>query len=204
MYDHIDTSIRGSLKDSVEVKVHLLDDEEILTTIASVAKEFVSVYERGNKLLIAGNGGSAADAQHFAAEITCDFKRRRKARPALALHTDTSALTAYANDHSFKEVYARLIEAHGVSGDALVVISTSGNSANLLCAAETAHDHGMKVFGLLGCGGGKLYGLSLCDKQVIVPSYETPRIQEVHITIIHALCEVLDEYFAQEDARKGI
>ncbi len=178
----------------------MLHDEELLNLVEKVGTEICNVYARGGKLLIAGNGGSAADAQHFAAEITCQYELKRKARPAIALATDTSALTAWSNDYSFETVFSRLIEAHGKSGDALIVISTSGNSKNLVAATHTAREKGIKVIGLLGRDGGLLG--SLCDYSIVVPAQETARIQECHILLIHTLCSVLDEFFMQEDKKR--
>ncbi len=192
--------IRESIEKSVRVKNRLLHDDSALNTVSRMAEKLVYVYEGGRKTLIAGNGGSAADAQHFAAEITCQFLAKRKARPALALHCDTSALTAWGNDHSFTSAFARQVEAHGCAGDVLVVISTSGNSGNLVEAAEMAHTRGLFVFGLLGRDGGELHKRRLCDEAIIVPSDETPHIQECHIMLIHILCDFLDQHFVLADS----
>ncbi len=194
-------AIKTAFEDSIRTKKLVVGDINQIRAIERIAEELISVYRKQGKLLIAGNGGSAADAQHFAAEITCQFMLKRKARPALALHSDTSALTAWGNDHSFETAFARQVEAHGVAGDALFVISTSGNSENLILAAQAARDKGMRVFGLLGKNGGKLSELGLCHEQIIVPSFETPRIQECHILLIHILCEILDKSFALEDTK---
>jgi D-sedoheptulose 7-phosphate isomerase len=187
MQDHI--------RESIAVKERLLKDETFLRTLGDVTRELRGVYERGGKLLIAGNGGSAADAQHFAAEITCQFKETRKGYPALALHTDTSAMTAWGNDKSFDTVFARQVEAHGKTGDALVVISTSGNSKNLIEATKQARSQGVRVVGLLGRDGGELVRGGYCDYALVVPSEETPRIQESHILLIHIICDALDKFF---------
>ncbi len=191
-------SLEQSIRDSIAVKERLCANANILSIFSVIATELKAVYQNRRKLLIAGNGGSAADAQHFAAEITCQYLERRKGRPAIALATDTSALTAWSNDHSFEMVFSRLVEAHGVPGDALVVISTSGNSKNLLHAAQSARENGIQVYGLLGRDGGAL--LRECHQAVVVPSDETPRIQECHILLIHALCDELDQFFAREDS----
>lgn len=191
-------NIKQSLEDSIAVKTKMLEDASLMETVDTIGSALVSVYKNKGKLLIAGNGGSAADAQHFSAEITCQYKEKRKGRPAIALTTDTSALTAWGNDHSFETVFARLVEAHGNSGDALILISTSGNSKNLIKAVEVARTKGIKVYGLLGRQGGLL--LPLCDSTVVVPSDETPRIQECHILLIHTLCDQLDQYFLAEDS----
>ncbi len=189
------------LEHSIAVKKRILEDSAFLALVEDVGGVLCSVYKNGGKLLIAGNGGSAADAQHFATEITCQYELKRKGYPAIALATDTSALTAWSNDYSYETTFARLVEAHGTRNDALVVISTSGNSKNLVAAVETAHGKGMEVIGLLGRDGGKLR--SVCDYPIIVPAEETPRIQECHIVIIHTLCSVLDDFFVHEESIRG-
>lgn len=201
MNNHTRT-IQSIIEESIAAKARMLTDTSTLETIEHMAEELAQVFKNGGKLLIAGNGGSAADAQHFAAEITCQFMLKRKARPALALHTDTSALTAWSNDYSFATAFARQVEAFGRAGDALVVISTSGNSENLVNAAVVARAQGMRVFGLLGRDGGKITALNLCDAHIIAPSQETPRIQECHTLVIHILCEFLDQSFADEDSKE--
>jgi D-sedoheptulose 7-phosphate isomerase len=145
----------------------------------------------GGQLLIAGNGGSAADAQHIAAELTGRFFRERRPFRAMALHVNTSALTAIGNDYGFERVFARELTAHARSGDVLLAISTSGNSRNILCAIEAARQSNVAVIGLAGESGGQLQ--SVCDLCLCVPSKSTPRIQEMHITIGHTICELLEE-----------
>ncbi len=184
---------------SIEVKTAMLHDEALLKLVEQVGSVLCDTYRNGGKLLIAGNGGSAADAQHFAAEITCQYELKRKGRPAIALSTDTSALTAWSNDYSYETAFARLVDAHGNENDVLIVISTGGNSKNLLHATHVAHEKGMKVIGLLGRDGGLLR--PLCDYPIIVPAQETPRIQECHILLIHTLCSALDEFFMEEDTK---
>lgn len=194
--------ISTEIGESINVMRAMLVDEALLTAIARVAVTLMDVYSRGGKILIAGNGGSAADAQHFAAEIVCTFARRdRKARPAMALHTDTSALTAWANDFNFETFFSRCIEAHGKSGDAVVLISTSGNSVNMVNAVETANRKGLTVIGLLGKGGGALGKDKLLNEHIIVPSNSTARVQESHILLIHILCMFLEEHFVELDAQ---
>ena len=144
----------------------------------------------GGVLLVCGNGGSAADAQHIAAELTGRFFRDRKPLPALALHGNTSSLTAIGNDYGYEEVFAREVGAHGRQGDVLLAISTSGNSANILRAIEVAREKRMTDVGLTGEGGGKMR--DLCDVCLCVPSTSTPRIQECHILIGHTICEFLE------------
>jgi len=149
----------------------------------------------GGQLLIAGNGGSAADAQHIAAELTGRFQRERQPLRALALHGNTSALTAIGNDYGFEHVFARELSAHARPGDVLLAISTSGNSANILRTIEAARKGQVRVVGLTGESGGKMR--SVCDLCLCVPSKSTARIQEMHITIGHAICELLEERLAR-------
>ncbi len=162
--------------------------------IAKVAEELGKALSSGRKILICGNGGSAADAQHFAAELVGRYKKERKGMAAIALTTDTSILTAVGNDYGYDEVFARQVEALGEKGDALFIISTSGNSKNLVKAAEKAKAGGMKVVGLLGKGGGAVKGM--CDLEITVPSENTPRIQEMHGMIIHIICEIVENKIA--------
>jgi len=150
----------------------------------------------GGKLLIAGNGGSAADAQHIAAELTGRFVRERKPLPAIALHANTSALTAIGNDYGYEQVFARELSALASPGDVLLAISTSGNSKNILRAIEAARSKKLAVIGLTGESGGHLR--AACDLCLCVPSKSTARIQEMHITIGHAICELLEEALTQE------
>jgi D-sedoheptulose 7-phosphate isomerase len=149
--------------------------------------------KNGKKVLIAGNGGSAADAQHIAAELSGRFVKKRKALPGIALTTDTSALTAIANDYGYDYVFARQLEALAQPGDLFIGISTSGNSPVILSAFETAREIGCKTLGLSGRDGGKMTGL--CDLNIIVPSELTARIQEMHILIGHILCQAVDDLF---------
>lgn len=191
--------MREHIEESIAVKNKILKDTLFLEEVEKVIDELKEVYRNGGKVLIAGNGGSASDAQHFAAEITCQYKEIRKGYPALALHTDTSALTAWGNDKSFETIYARQVEAHGKEGDVLMVISTSGNSGNLISAAEQARAQSIRVFGLLGRDGGKLLSQGLCDRALVVPSSDTPRIQESHILLIHIICDALDRFFVEQE-----
>ncbi len=149
--------------------------------------------ERGNKILLCGNGGSAADAQHIAAELTGRYKSERRALPAVALTTDTSALTAIGNDYGYEHVFSRQVEALAQKGDLLIGISTSGNSLNVIYALEKARKMGCKAVGLSGKGGGKMN--DVCDLNIIVPSDDTARIQEMHILIGHILCQLIDNEY---------
>ncbi len=185
------------------VKESILNDEVLLYSLREIIESLKTMYAAGGKILIAGNGGSASDAQHFSAEITCQYKAIRKGYPAIALHTDTSAITAWGNDKSYETFFERQVEALGQSGDALFVISTSGNSTNLIAAAVKARAIGIRVFGLLGRDGGKIMAQDLCDEVIVVPSWNTPRIQESHIMLIHIICEALDEFFLELDQKQA-
>jgi D-sedoheptulose 7-phosphate isomerase len=156
----------------------------------------VKAFENGNKVLFCGNGGSASDAQHLAAEFSGRFYTDRDALPAEALHCNTSYLTAVANDYSYDVIYSRLIKGIGKPGDVLVGLSTSGNSKNIVSAFETAREKGMITIGFTGSTGGKLKALS--DHLINIPSDDTPRIQESHITVGHIICQFVEEiYFAE-------
>lgn len=162
-----------------------------ISQISDCAEIIFDAFSKGNKVLICGNGGSAADAQHIAAEWVGRYETERVALPAIALTTDTSALTALANDYSFEKIFARQVEALAQPGDILIAISTSGNSPNVISAVMTARAKGCKVIGLTGADGKKL--ASLCDRCILVPARRTARIQEAHITIGHIWCEIIDE-----------
>lgn len=183
--------IIDSLNESSSVKISIR--EKCLPDIIKAAEMLASSFRLGNKLLLCGNGGSAADCQHIAAEfmIRLSHTITRPALPAIALTTDTSNLTAGGNDIGFENVFARNVEGLGNPDDILIVISTSGNSANLIKAVETAHAKMMKVIGFLGGNGGKLK--EKVDHSIIIPSTSTQRIQEGHITIAHIICELVEE-----------
>lgn len=165
--------------------------EEMTPIIGRAAWMLIRAYRRGKKVLLIGNGGSAADAQHLAAELVGRFKMERQSLPAMALTTNTSVLTALANDYGYENVFARQIEAFGNDGDVLIAISTSGRSPNVVKAAEAAHARGMIVIGLSGGDGGQLKAVS--DIAIIVPSNNTPRIQEAHIVTGHILCDLVEK-----------
>ncbi len=150
----------------------------------------INTLTNGNKILICGNGGSAADAQHIAAEFVGRYESERKGLPAIALTTDTSALTALANDYGYERIFARQVEALGAKGDLLIAISTSGNSPNVISAVMAARDIGCSTIGLTGAKGKKL--ASLCDMCLLVPAERTARVQEAHIAIGHIWCELVD------------
>lgn len=159
--------------------------------VSSAVDMIYSAMEAGGQLLVAGNGGSAADAQHMTAELTGRFLRDRRPFRALALHTNTSSLTAVGNDFGYEQVFARELTAHARPGDVLMAISTSGNSANILRAIEAARLSKVTVIGLTGATGGRMR--AACDLCLCVPTKSTPRMQEMHITIIHTICELLEE-----------
>ncbi|MBZ0198225.1 MAG: D-sedoheptulose 7-phosphate isomerase [Ignavibacteriaceae bacterium] len=183
--------ISDSLAESAETKKKI--EQECLTDILTAADNLTEVFRKGKKLLLCGNGGSAADCQHIAAEfmIRLSHKIQRPALPAIALTTDTSNLTAGGNDIGFENVFARNVEGLGNEGDMLLAISTSGNSPNVIKAVEMAHQKGMTVIGFLGGNGGKLK--TMVDMPVIIPSPNTQRIQEGHITVAHIICELVEE-----------
>lgn len=168
---------------------------KLATLVSSAVDLIYSSLAAGGQLLVAGNGGSAADAQHIAAELTGRFLRERQPFRALALHVNTSALTAIGNDYGYEQVFARELSAHARPGDVFLAITTSGNSRNILCAIEAAHKSKTIVIGLTGESGGQMR--AECDLCLCVPSNSTPRIQEMHITIGHTICELLEERLAQ-------
>jgi D-sedoheptulose 7-phosphate isomerase len=180
--------IENSLKDHIELFEKVLETE--LSIIEECAELIFETLENGKKILICGNGGSAADAQHLAAEFVGRYETERKGLPAIALTTDTSALTALGNDYGFERIFARQVEALAAEGDLLIAISTSGNSPNVISAVMSAREIGCKTLGVTGAKGKKL--ASLCDKCVLVPAERTARIQEVHITMFHIWCEIVD------------
>ena len=168
--------------------------ETLADPIAAAVERMTAAFKAGNKILSCGNGGSAADAQHFSAELVCRFERERPGLPAVALTTDSSALTAISNDYHYDEVFARQVNALGQPGDVLFAISTSGNSANVIRAIEAAHEKGLTVVALTGRDGGKISDLLKDnDVEIRVPSNSTARIQEVHLLTIHCLCHQIDE-----------
>lgn len=167
---------------------------ELGETIGEVARVLIGALENGNSLLLCGNGGSAADAQHIATEITGRYLRERKAMPAIALTTDTSALTAIGNDFGFEQIFARQVEALATPGDVFIGISTSGNSGNVLEAFRAAEERGCVTIALTGRDGGR--ARDVATHSIIVPSDQTPHIQEMHIMIAHILCDLIDQHFA--------
>jgi D-sedoheptulose 7-phosphate isomerase len=183
--------IKSIIRSSLAVKEKLLQDETLLKKIADAVEVVTTAFRNGNKVLFCGNGGSAADAQHLAAEFSGRFYKDRKALPSEALHCNTSYLTAVANDYSYDQIYSRIIDGVGVSGDVLVGLSTSGNSGNVVKAFETAKEKNITTIGFTGETGGKMKELT--DYLFNVPSKDTPRIQESHIMIGHIICELVEE-----------
>ncbi|HET9055138.1 MAG TPA: D-sedoheptulose 7-phosphate isomerase, partial [Cyclobacteriaceae bacterium] len=181
---------------SIAVKQQVLTDEKLLQTVEMITDVITGAFQDGKKVLFCGNGGSAADAQHLAAEFSGRFYIDRDALPAEALHANTSYLTAVANDYSYDVIYSRLIKGLGNKGDVLVGLSTSGNSKNIVLAFEQAKANGMITVGFTGESGGKMKALS--DYLVNVPSADTPRIQESHILLGHIICQLVEEkYFSR-------
>lgn len=180
--------LRHSLREHLEAIQALLDSK--LGEIERAGILICKILGAGNKVLLCGNGGSAADAQHIAAELVGRYEQDRRSFPAIALTTDTSALTALSNDYGFEEVFARQVQGLAVAGDVLIAISTSGKSPNVIKAAEKARAMGCKVIGLTGSSGEPL--ASHCDITIVVPSERTSRIQEAHITVGHLWCEMVD------------
>ncbi len=183
--------IRSIIQASIDTKQEILNNNDLLVTIENITNAMVKAFKAGNKVLFCGNGGSAADAQHLAAEFSGRFYIDRDPLPSEALHCNTSFMTAVANDYSYDVVYSRMVKALGKQGDVLVGLSTSGNSVNIMKAMEQAASLGMVTVGFTGSTGGKMK--VLCDYLVNVPSNDTPRIQESHITVGHIICQMVEE-----------
>ena len=187
----IEEFILKQISNSVAVKKEVQADQVLQDKIRQAALLLVSAYLSGKKVLLAGNGGSAADAQHLAGEFVSRFYFDRPGIPAIALTTDTSILTAIGNDYGFERLFERQVQAQGCPGDVFLGISTSGNSANIIRALQYCNQAGIQTIGLTGAGGGKMK--EWCTLCLEVPSFETPRIQEVHILIGHILCGIVEE-----------
>lgn len=184
-----------AIEASIETKRAVIDQQ--IPIISQIIDTVVSSLKSGNKLIIFGNGGSAADSQHMAAELVSKFRRERQALAAIALTTDTSILTSIGNDYSFDNVFCRQIEALGRKGDVALAISTSGNSPNVLKAVDTATQMGLTTVGFAGQDGGKLKDrVNIC---FCAPSQSTPRIQEAHITVAHAICDIVEKELCDEN-----
>lgn len=187
--------IRDIIQASIAVKEKIISNGALLHTIEQAVDLITAAFRKGNRVYFCGNGGSAADAQHLAAEFSGRFYTDRKALPAEALHCNTSYLTAVANDYGYEVVFSRLIDGIGLKGDILIGLSTSGNSGNIIRAFETAKEKGITTIAFTGDTGGKMK--ELADHLVNVPSGDTPRIQESHIMIGHIICQLVEEkYFS--------
>jgi|TARA_Y100000385_G_scaffold255876_1_gene281814 D-sedoheptulose 7-phosphate isomerase len=183
--------IKKNIKDSLKIKKELLENETLIKQIVEIADLIIKAFKTEKKLLFCGNGGSAADAQHLAAEFSGRYYLNRAPLHAEALHTDTSFMTAVANDFSFDEVYSRLIKGIGKDGDILIGMSTSGNSKNVTKALEQAKKQGLITIGFTGKKGGEMN--NHCDLIINIPSNDTPRIQECHLMLGHAICELVEK-----------
>jgi D-sedoheptulose 7-phosphate isomerase len=187
------TTISNIIKASIDVKQHIVEDDAFINKIQQCVELITTAFKNGNKVLFCGNGGSAADAQHLAAEFTGRFYKDRDALFAEALHVNSSYMTAVANDYSFDVVYSRMLNGIGKKGDVLVAISTSGNSANIVNAVNTAKEKEMITIGFTGQAGGKMK--DSCNVLINVPSSDTPRIQESHILVGHIICQLVEQQY---------
>ena len=185
--------ILNLLNESINTKKEFTSSKNNIELIEKAAALIITCYKSGGKILVFGNGGSAADSQHLAAEMVVRFEKKRKALSAIALTVNSSSLTAIGNDFEYKHIFSRQIEAIALKNDVAIAISTSGNSENIILAVEKARELGLKIIALTGNDGGKLAAKS--DIPIIVKSNSTARIQEVHITIIHILCKLIDNAF---------
>ncbi|MCW9078320.1 MAG: D-sedoheptulose 7-phosphate isomerase [Gammaproteobacteria bacterium] len=189
--------VARQISESITVKEAMLNDAELINVVESIAVLIVETYRNGGKVLLAGNGGSAADAQHIAAELVSRFTLDRPALPAMALTTDSSILTAISNDYGYDSLFSRQLEANAKPGDVFIAISTSGNSPNIVRALKTANDIGVVAVGLTGATGGEM--ADLCRYCVNIPSTDIPRIQEGHITVGHILCASTEQVLFGQD-----
>lgn len=189
--ENLNSYIKSHFADSIKVKNEILNNENLISLIKEAALMIINAYKNGNKTLLAGNGGSAADAQHIAGEFVSRFYFDRPGIASIALSTDTSILTAIGNDYGYENLFARQVQAQGNKGDVFIGISTSGNSKNILKALEICKEKGILSIGLSGDSGGAMN--ELCDICIKVPSSCTPRIQEAHILIGHILCAIVEE-----------
>ena len=187
----VQNTINDLIKASISVKEQIISDEVMAPILEEVIQIITKTFQNGGAVYFCGNGGSAADAQHLAAEFSGRFYKDRKALPSEALHCNTSYLTAVANDYSYDVIYSRLIEGIARKGDVLIGLSTSGNSGNILKAFEMANSMGVITIGMTGAGGGKMKAIS--NYLIEVPSNTTPRIQESHILIGHIICELVEK-----------
>lgn len=195
----LSTVIKQAFQESIQVKTAILNDRKLMLLIEEIVDLMVQTFREGHRVYFCGNGGSAADAQHLAAELSGRFYIDRRPLPAEALHCNTSFLTAVANDYNYEEVYARLLQAMAQPGDLLWALSTSGNSRNIIRAIEMAQQIPIQVIGFTGQKGGAM--LHMCDYLINVPSNNTPRIQEAHMLIGHTICQLTEQaLFGSHDA----
>jgi D-sedoheptulose 7-phosphate isomerase len=192
--------IKSLVQASIGVKQQIVNDRQLQATIETVTQKIIDAFRNGRKVLFCGNGGSAADAQHLAAEFSGRFYSDRDPLPSEALHCNSSYLTAVANDYGYEKIYSRLLKGMAGEGDILVGLSTSGNSKNIIAAFEQAKTMGVITVGMTGQGGGGMKSLS--DYLINVPSNDTPRIQECHITIGHIICQLTEEALFQADQQQ--
>jgi D-sedoheptulose 7-phosphate isomerase len=192
--------IAAHLKQSLEALERANGDATMLAAARNIAAAIIAALRGGNKLLVIGNGGSAGDAQHLAAEIVGRYKKDRPGYAAIALTTDTSALTAIANDYGYEQVFARQVEGLGVRGDVLLAISTSGRSPNVLAALRKARQQGLVTIGFTGARGAAM-GAD-CDHLLIAPTDDTPVVQQIHLTIGHGICDEIEQALTREAAQK--
>jgi D-sedoheptulose 7-phosphate isomerase len=192
--------VGAHLKQSLAALEQATHDAALRATASSIAADIIAALRSGNKLLIIGNGGSAADAQHIAAEIVGRYKQDRPAYAAIALTTDTSALTAIANDYGFEQVFARQVEGLGRRGDLLLALSTSGRSPNILAALRAARAGGLITIGFTGTKGEALR--AYCDHLLVAPSDDTPVVQQIHLTFAHAICDEVEQTMMREAQKK--
>ncbi|MCR6594983.1 D-sedoheptulose 7-phosphate isomerase [Campylobacter insulaenigrae] len=189
--ENLNAYIKSHFADSIKVKNEILNDENLLNLIKQTSLKILDAYKKGNKTLLAGNGGSAADAQHIAGEFVSRFYFDRPGLASIALSTDTSIMTAIGNDYGYENLFSRQVQAQGVSGDVFIGISTSGNSKNIIKALELCKEKNIISVGLTGASGSAMN--ELCDYCIKVPSSCTPRIQEAHILIGHIICAIVEE-----------
>jgi len=191
MENIMDKFISNQVKESYEIKQAIYGNQDLMALLKEVSTVTIEAYKKGNKTLIAGNGGSAADAQHIAGEFVSKFYFDRPGLASIALTTDTSILTAIGNDYGYEKLFSRQVQANGMKGDLFIGISTSGNSKNIIEALKECKEKGITTIGLTGQNGGQMK--DLCDYCICVPSNETPRVQESHILIGHIICAVVEE-----------
>jgi len=195
----VEKIVKDILNESIRVKKKIVDDPSLLSQINQISSIIIEAYRKKKKVILFGNGGSAADAQHIAGELVNRLHLEREALPAIALTTDSSVLTSIANDYDYSRIFARQVEALAKEGDVVIGISTSGSSSNVIEAVKTAKEKGAKTVGFTGNKGGKL--AELVDFVISVPSDETPRVQESHITILHIICCLVERELFGDESR---